>query len=219
MKPLAHSRFFFCIQTLLVVLLCLFVHSTEAAAPSEMYPGSRGEDVWDLQYRLYLLGLYNGRINGIVSEKTVAAVRAFQRQQSLPTTGVVDRTTEKRLQQVSLSGKELNLLARLVYAEGRGEPYQGQVAIAAVVLNRIHAERFPDTMRGVVFAPGAFSSVRDGRLPKQTNQTARRAVLDALRGSDPSQGSFYFFNPETATSTWIWSRPQAVHIGNHIFAH
>ncbi|GED53622.1 hypothetical protein BBO01nite_28630 [Brevibacillus borstelensis] len=112
----------------------------------------------------------------------------------------------------------MELLARLVYAEGRGEPYEGQVAIAAVVLNRVESPQFPNTVREVIFARNAFSPVQNGRLSQKTNETARKAVSDAVNGRDPSGGALYFFNPKTATSDWIWSRTPTLRIKNHVFA-
>lgn len=124
-----------------------------------------------------------------------------------------------RAKHFNLSASDIDLLARLVYAEGRGEPYEGQMAIAAVVINRVQSSQFPNTVRGVIFAPNAFSPVKGGTLSRETNETARKAVLDALNKKDPTKGALYFFNPNTATSSWIWSRPKAVRIENHIFAH
>lgn len=112
----------------------------------------------------------------------------------------------------------MELLARLVYAESRGEPYEGQVAIAAVVLNRVASSEFPNSVREVIFAPNAFSPVNGDQLSHKTNESARKAVQEAVNGKDPTNGSLYFFNPDTATSKWIWSRPQTVVIGNHRFA-
>lgn len=121
-------------------------------------------------------------------------------------------------QVINLSKAERNILARLVYAEARGESFEGQIAIAAVVLNRMQDSHFPDDLNGVVFQENAFSCIQDGKLSTQVNKQAHQAVAAALKGQDPSKDSLYFFNPKTATSTWIWSRPQAVQIGNHIFA-
>lgn len=115
------------------------------------------------------------------------------------------------------SQNDLQLLAQTVYGEARGEPYIGQVAIAAVVLNRLEDERFPDTVSGVIYQPGAFTCVADGQLYLTPDETAKKAVRDAINGWDPSHGSVYYFNPDTATSKWIWSRPQKLKIGKHIF--
>lgn len=115
------------------------------------------------------------------------------------------------------SSSDLNLLSHLVYAEARGEPYSGQVAVASVVLNRVKNSSFPNTVAGVIYERGAFSVVSDGQINLTPNQTAYNAARDALNGWDPSYGSIYYFNPNTATSSWIWSRPHVITIGNHRF--
>ena len=117
----------------------------------------------------------------------------------------------------SLSSSDLNLLSRLIYAEARGEPYTGQVAVGAVVLNRVKSSSFPNTISGVIYQSGAFSVVNDGQINLTPNETAKKAARDAMNGWDPSYGSIYYFNPNTATSAWIWSRPHVVTIGNHRF--
>jgi|UPI0006B93ACB N-acetylmuramoyl-L-alanine amidase len=115
------------------------------------------------------------------------------------------------------SQNDLKLLAQAVYAEGRGEPYVGQVAIASVILNRIESDKFPDTVSGIIFQPLAFEAVADGQIWMEPDETAKKAVMDAVNGWDPSGGALYYFNPERATSKWIWSRPQIKTIGKHIF--
>ncbi|MEK0315968.1 spore cortex-lytic enzyme [Cohnella sp. 56] len=118
---------------------------------------------------------------------------------------------------MGLSKNDLKLMANAVYGESRGEPYEGQVAVAAVILNRVRASEFPNTVSGVIFQPGAFTAVADGQIYLEPNETAAKAVKDALSGWDPSDGCLYYFNPKTATSKWIWSRPQYKTIGQHIF--
>jgi N-acetylmuramoyl-L-alanine amidase len=108
-------------------------------------------------------------------------------------------------------------MANAVYGESRGEPYIGQVAVAAVILNRVSNPSFPNTVSGVIFEPGAFTAVSDGQIYLTPNETAKKAVLDAVNGWDPSESALYYFNPDTATSAWIWSRPQIKQIGRHIF--
>ncbi|MED3780906.1 spore cortex-lytic enzyme [Heyndrickxia sporothermodurans] len=115
------------------------------------------------------------------------------------------------------SQNDIQLLANAVYGESRGEPYEGQVAVAAVILNRIESSSFPNTVSGVIFEPGAFTAVADGQIWLTPNETARKAVIDAINGWDPTGEALYYFNPETATSKWIWSRPQIKKIGKHIF--
>ncbi|GKV55453.1 spore cortex-lytic enzyme [Sporosarcina sp. NCCP-2222] len=117
------------------------------------------------------------------------------------------------------SEQDLKLMANAVYGEARGEPYEGQVAVAAVILNRVEHPDFPNTVGGVIFQPGAFTAVSDGQIWLEPNERAKEAVLDALNGWDPSENSIYYFNPITATSKWIWSRPQVKKIGLHIFCH
>jgi N-acetylmuramoyl-L-alanine amidase len=118
---------------------------------------------------------------------------------------------------LGLSEQDLNLMANAVYGESRGEPYIGQIAVAAVILNRVKSPSFPNTTSGVIFQPGAFTAVADGQIWLTPNDTAKKAVQDALNGMDPSGGCIYYFNPVTATSKWIWSRPQVKQIGKHIF--
>lgn len=116
------------------------------------------------------------------------------------------------------SQNDIQLMANAVYGEARGEPYIGQVAVAAVILNRLEHPSFPDSIAGVIFQPGAFTAVADGQIWLTPNETAKKAVLDAINGWDPSGGAIYYFNPDTATNGWIWSRPQIKRIGKHIFS-
>lgn len=115
------------------------------------------------------------------------------------------------------SQNDITLMANAVHGEARGEPYEGQVAVAAVILNRTQDANFPDTISGVIFEPRAFTAVADGQIWLEPNESARRAVLDAINGWDPSENATYYFNPDTATSPWIWTRPQIKTIGKHIF--
>ncbi|MGO4376180.1 cell wall hydrolase, partial [Paenibacillus sp. MCAF20] len=126
--------------------------------------------------------------------------------------------TWETLKKVSVNQKELDLLARIIYAESRGEPYKGQIAVGAVVMNRVAASDFPNTVQGVIEQPGAFTAVDDGQYYMKPDSTAYKAALEAIRGNDPTNGALYYFNPDTATSKWIWSRQQTLKIGRHIFA-
>lgn len=117
----------------------------------------------------------------------------------------------------NVSENDIRLMANAVYGEARGEPYEGQVAVAAVILNRVKSPNFPDTIPGVIFQPGAFTAVSDGQIWLTPNETARKAVMDAINGWDPTGGCLYYFNPATATNKWIWTRPQVKQIGKHIF--
>ena len=117
----------------------------------------------------------------------------------------------------STNSSDLNLLSRIIYGEARGEPYSGQVAVGAVVMNRVQSSKFPNTIAGVIYQNGAFDALRDGNFNLTPNSTAKKAAQDALNGWDPSYGAIYYFNPNTATNKWIWSRPVTVTIGNHRF--
>jgi len=188
--------------------------------------GSRGSEVTQIQTKLKRWGYYTGNIDGIYGSQTVAAVKYFQRKNGLAVDGIAGKNTLAAMGIMNSSGNsssggsnssDLNLLARVVYAEARGEPYSVQVAVAAVVLNRVKNSSFPNTISGVVYERGAFDAVTDGQINLTPNSTAKKAAQDALNGWDPSYGAIYYFNPATATSKWIWSRPHLVTIGNHRF--
>lgn len=199
----AHLRFFFYLNSFGLLLLCLFVTPTSAHAPQPIaFAGP---------------ALLPAEKNTLEKTETKSTNPAPDRKQVLVSREDVVRTVARN-GQVKISEREMELLARLVYAEGRGEPYEGQVAIAAVVLNRVASPGFPNTVREVIYAPNAFSPVHDGNLTSKSNESTRKAVRDAVEGQDPTNGSLYFFNPNTATSSWIWSRTQTVRISNHIFA-
>lgn len=148
-------------------------------------------------------------------KKLISVVLAF----TLITCGVVYYTNENDAYAVSASSNEKQLLARAVNGEARGEPYEGQVAVAAVILNRVSHSSFPNTISGVIYQPGAFTAVSDGQInvPIDENSTVYKACNDALNGWDPSGGAIYYFNPDTATNAWIWSRPLIKTIGKHRF--
>ena len=153
------------------------------------------------------------------------AVKWFQQKNGLAADGIAGTktlsamgiTSSSASNSSSVSSSDLNLLAKIVYAEARGEVYTGQVAIAAVVLNRVKSGSFPNTIAGVIYQPGAFTAVSDGQINLTPNSTAKKAAQDALNGWDPTYGSIYYFNPDTATSAWIWSRPYVITIGKHRF--
>ncbi len=188
------------------------------------YYGSRGQEVINIQTRLKNWGYYKGNIDGIYGPQTYQAVRYFQQKNGLKVDGIAGPETLAALglptgQAPSQSySKDVNLLAHLIYAEARGEPYTGQVAVGAVVLNRVRDSRFPSTIAGVIYQPGAFSVVNDGQINLQPNQTAYNAARDALNGWDPTYGCLYYWNPATAKSKWVWSRTIVVRIGKHVFA-
>ena len=194
----------------------VFVRSQEIQALSKY--GSRGSEVTQIQTKLKRWGYYNGNIDGIYGSQTLAAVKYFQRKNGLTVDGIAGPATLRAMgiftssssSGSSSNSSNLNLLARVVYGEARGEPYSGQVAVAAVVLNRVKSSSFPNTISGVVYQAGAFDAVRDGQINLSPNSTAIKAAQDALNGWDPSYGAIYYFNPSTATNKWIWSRPMTV---------
>ncbi len=187
--------------------------------------GSRGSEVTQIQTKLKRWGYYFGNIDGIYGTQTVNAVKYFQRKNGLTEDGIAGPATLKAMGIMTSSSSSssssynsnLNLLARVIYGESRGEPYTGQVAVGAVVMNRIKSSSFPNTMSGVVYQSGAFDAVNDGQINLTPNSTAIKAAQDAINGWDPSYGAIYYFNPSTATNKWIWSRPMTVTIGKHRF--
>lgn len=209
----------------LIIILILIVFETNTIALSRY--GSRGAEVSQIQTKLKRWGYYNGNVDGIYGSQTLAAVKYFQRSNGLTVDGIAGTKTLNAMGIMTSSSSgggsstssnsNLNLLSRLVYSEARGETYTGQVAVAAVVLNRVRSSSFPNTISGVIYERGAFDAVSDGQINLTPDSTARKAAQDALNGWDPSYGAIYYFNPNTATSAWIWSRPMTVTIGNHRF--
>jgi N-acetylmuramoyl-L-alanine amidase len=189
--------------------------------------GSSGEEVRNIQRRLSDWGYYSGPVDGLYGYQTFNAVKKFQEKHGLTVDGIAGPQTLAALglptgQQAGGAGasdnRDLNLLARVIHGEARGEPYVGQVAIGAVVLNRVRDSRFPNTIAGVVYQPGAFDAVYDGQINLEPDTTAYNAARDALNGWDPTYGCVYYYNPATATSSWIWTRKIVLKIGKHNFA-
>ena len=203
----------------------VFFRNSQTEALSKY--GSRGEEVRQIQTKLKRWGYYKGNVDGIFGSQTQAAVRYFQSKNGLAVDGIAGKNTLAAMGIYTSSGSsssggssysnDLNLLARVVYGEARGESYTGQVAVAAVVLNRVRSSSFPNSVSGVVYQSGAFDAVRDGQINLTPNSTAKKAAQDALNGWDPTYGAIYYFNPSTATNKWIWSRPMTVTIGKHRF--
>lgn len=187
--------------------------------------GSRGEEVRQIQKKLKSLGYYTGAVDGIYGTGTKNAVIAFQKSCGLTADGIAGPKTLLYLGLGSgtsagtggYSSSDAYLLAKLIAAEARGESYTGQVAVGAVVLNRVAHASFPDTIAGVIYQKGAFSCVTDSNWSVEPTDTARRAAKDAMNGWDPSGGAIYYYNPKTAKSAWIRSRPVITTIGNHVF--
>lgn len=181
--------------------------------------GSGGDAVKIIQQRLQDLGYYSGNVDGIYGYGTYEGVRLYQQNNGLTPDGIVGEGTLRSLGILDEVNEQydLEVLSRAIYAEGRGEPYEGQVAIGAVILNRVDSPDFPNTIPGVVYQTGAFDAVRDGQINLTPNETAYSAAKDALNGWDPTGGALYYWNPATATSRWIWSVPITYSIGNHVF--
>ena len=206
----------------LILIFVVLLGSLSVSALSKM--GSRGEEVKNIQTRLKKWGYYEGSIDGIYGTATKNAVIQFQKKNGLTADGIAGpKTLEKIGLPTNESSKSTGgnadylLLARIISAEARGEPYTGQVAVGAVVLNRVEHPSFPSTISGVVYQSGAFSCLYDGQFDRPVADSAYKAARDALNGWDPSGGAIYYFNPSTATSNWIWSRPHITTIGKHRF--
>ena len=225
-----HKRF----RHLCLALAALIAAGTLLAAlipPAEAVTykkGSSGAVVSQIQTKLKNWGYYDGDVDGIYGSATERAVRAFQRKNGLTADGKAGVQTLEALGLPAdsggnsggsggMTGAQVDLLARLISAEARGEPYSGQVAVGAVVLNRIRHPSFPNTLSGVIYQSGAFTCITDGQFNEPVAESAYRAARDALNGVDPSGGAIYYFNPSTATSAWIWSRPLITVIGKHRF--
>ena len=209
------------------MVLVALVPAVEAASYKK---GSSGAVVTQIQTKLKSWGYYTGTVDGIYGSGTERAVRAFQQKNGLTVDG---KAGDQTLAAMGLSAgggnssnsggsggassSQVDLLARLISAEARGEPYSGQVAVGAVVLNRIKHPSFPKTLSGVIYQSGAFTCITDGQFNQPVAESAYRAARDALNGVDPSGGAIYYFNPSTATSSWIWSRPLITVIGKHRF--
>ena len=206
-------------------------------AQTALRQGSRGETVRTVQTKLKRWGYYSGSVDGIYGPATEKAVRAFQKKNGLAVDGVVGRATFAALGMPASSGggnsnnggsgnngsggytdADTYLLARCIYGEARGESYTGQVAVGAVVLNRVRSPEFPNTVAGVIYQRHAFTAVSDGQINLTPDQTAINAAKDAMNGWDPTYGRLYYYNPVTATSEWIFSRETVVTIGKHVFA-
>ncbi len=205
--------------------------------------GSTGAEVKEVQRRLKNWGYYTGAVDGIFGAGTKKAVVAFQKKNGLTADGIVGKATYAALgmndSYNALNGNggsgtssgrpssgvpsnytssDLYLLAKAIYAEGRGESYTGQVAIGAVILNRVKSKSFPNSVSGVIYQKGAFTAVTDGQINLEPNQTAYNAARDAMNGWDPTYGCLYYYNPAVATSSWIFGRQTVTVIGKHVFA-
>ncbi len=221
------------IVTLSVCIVGISLNSEEPAyAATVLKQGSTGTLVTTVQTKLKRWGYYTGNIDGIFGSKTKSAVLYFQRKNGLVADGIIGTKTAAALginlnsntssgtssSNGGYTSSDIYLLAKVVYAEARGEPYTGKVAVAAVVLNRVKSSSFPNTISGVVYQPYAFTAVSDGQINLTPNEECKKAAQDAINGWDPTYGCLYYYNPAVATSAWIFSRPTVITIGNHVFA-
>ena len=205
-------------------LMCTFIICASFTTSSLSKIGSRGSEVTSIQQQLKSRGYYKGNIDGIYGTQTKNAVSSFQKDKGLKIDGIAGKNT---LAALGISGSnnsyggyssaDYELLARIISAEARGESYLGQVAVGAVILNRIEHPSFPNSVSGVVYQKGAFSCIDDGQFYKAVSDSAYGAARDAINGLDPSGGAIYYYNPKTATNKWIRSRKTITTIGNHVF--
>ncbi len=209
---------------IVIVFTVILLNKNDEVEALSKY-GSRGSEVTQIQTKLKRWGYYKGNIDGIYGKQTLEAVKYFQRKNGLAVDGIAGPNTLRAMGIYtssssggsSSSSSNLNLLSRAIYGEARGEPYTGQVAVGAVVMNRVKSSSFPNSISGVIYQSGAFDAVSDGQINLTPDSTAKKAAQDALNGWDPSYGAIYYFNPATATNKWIWSRPMTVTIGKHRF--
>ncbi|RAP78397.1 cell wall hydrolase [Paenibacillus montanisoli] len=196
----------------------LYGTETHAAAALILKAGSKGNDVADLQFRLQTLGYFKANITSTYGMATRNAVANFQRANGLKADGIAGPMTWGKLKKLSVNKPEMAKLARIIYSEARGELYKGQVAVGAVVMNRLKSPLFPKTLTGVIMQPYAFTAVADGQYWLLPDNTARLAAKDAVRGWDPTKEALYYYNPVTAKSKWIRTRKVTTKIGRHVFA-
>lgn len=207
--------------------------STPYVQAAVLRQGAKGGEVKELQRRLKQWGYYKGEVDGIYGKATVEAVKYFQRKNGLTPDGVAGKSTyaalgmndsykvldgDGKTQSSNYTSSDLYLLAKCIYAEARGESYTGQVAVGAVILNRVRSSSFPNTVSGVIYQSNAFTAVSDGQINLSPDKTAMNAAQDALNGWDPTYGCLYYYNPAVATSSWIFGRKTVTTIGKHVFA-
>lgn len=223
-------RIFTAIISAVLIGIAVFNAAAFKSQPTLSKYGSKSNEVRQIQTKLKELGYFNDQVDGVFGAKTQSAVKSFQKAKGLNADGIAGPQTLKALgigtsSTSSGSGgspsvnnnNDINLLARVISAEARGEVYEGQVAVGAVILNRVEHPSFPNSIAGVVYQKGAFTCMTDGQINQPVADSAYRAARDAINGLDPSGGAIYYFNPNTATSSWIWSRPAIKTIGKHIF--
>lgn len=221
---LKKSISFSVLAALCVTLVCLTPFETAEVLSKR---GSSGSEVKQIQTKLKQWGYYDGAVDGVYGSGTERAVKDFQKKNGLTADGIAGNQTLAAIGISSGSGSgsgsasqneaDVNLLARAINGEARGEPYEGQVAVGAVILNRVAHPSFPNSIAGTIYQPGAFTAVDDGQINAQMYQSCVRAARDALNGWDPTGGAIYYYNPQTATNQWIRTRPIITTIGKHVF--
>lgn len=216
------------IAVLVNLLVIAIVTNIAESAQTLSKTGSKGAEVKQIQVKLRDMGYYKGNIDSVYGNLTKNAVLSFQRAKGLTADGIAGAKTLKALGigsssggaaggQGSFSSNDVSLLARVTSAESRGEPFTGQVAVAAVILNRISHPSFPNSLAGVIYQPGAFSCLNDGGINAAVDDSAYKAARYAINGWDPSGGAIYYYNPAKSTNKWIFSRPVITVIGDHRF--
>ncbi|MEG1509094.1 MAG: spore cortex-lytic enzyme [Clostridia bacterium] len=225
----SYSRNLFIVAVIVLiftVIAIFYIPAFTTQLTASYKQGSNGEVVKKIQQALKDKGYYKQNIDGIYGSSTTNSVKQFQQANKLVADGVVGAQTAKLLGvdlnknhgNTSYSSNDVYLLAKCIYAEARGEPYEGKVAVGAVVLNRVKHPDFPNTIAGVIYQPWAFTAVHDGQINLTPDAECKRAAQDAINGWDPSNGCIYYYNPATATSKWIFSRKVMLTIGKHKFA-
>ncbi len=207
------------------------LYMQSAVETSTLYWGSTGDDVREVQRRLKNWGYYDGAVDGVYGPKTFQAVKDFQAKHGISTTGTVGPQTRAALGMPTAAQAagytpargastrdNVYLMAQAIHGEARGEPYVGQVAVGAVIMNRVNHPSFPNSIAGVIFQPGAFTAVADGQMFMNPDESSMKAARDALNGWDPVGGAIYYYNPAKTTNRWIYSRPVVKVIGKHYFA-
>ncbi len=224
---MSNIRAFFRSAAALLIIMTVTLLTARTILPPGITPalssvGSRGSEVRAIQEKLAERGLFHEDITGYYGDKTRQAVLRFQKQQGITQTGTAGPLTLKALG-ISVGSipaateSNVYLLARIISAEARGEPYTGQVAVGAVILNRIEHPSFPDTLAGVIYQNGAFTAIVDGQFNEPISDSAYSAARDALNGWDPTGGCIYYYNPDKTSNKFMWSRPTVITIGGHRF--
>lgn len=208
---------------LFVAVLLMAARDLQAGGPRELFLGDRGADVAQVQRKLKQFDLYGGPVTGYFSWDTVQSVRDFQEKHKITARGVVNDKTRALLFRVvpgeKIPEEDIYLLSAIIESEAADEPYLGKVAVGAVIINRVESARFPNTLGGVIFQPGAFESVANGQFGREITADSRRAARDAWLGQDPTGNALYFWNPAKPVNPWVWQRRQVAQIGRHVFAH